>query len=288
MDIMARVHRHPVAGETVPGTTLSYFPGGKGANQAVAAARAGIDVTMVGAVGTDAFGAELVEFLRGNGIDTDSVERVSGPSGTAVIVVDAAGENHIVVVPGANAELRATRVPGPGQVLVAQFETPVQTTTEFFRAGRLVGARSILNPAPAAVIPTELLALVDILVVNETELGVVSGGDVDDQPTIADIRGAQDRLRDSGFAGCLVTTLGARGVVAVVDELVIEVPGRPVEVVDTTGAGDCFVGYLAAGLVRGDDLAEVLEMANIAASLSVQRMGAGPSMPHYRDVAKLA
>ena len=292
MDIVAQVQRHPVPGETVPGTTLAYFPGGKGANQAVAASRAGADVTMTGSVGNDAFGSDLVAFLQDNGIDTSAVEEKNICTGTALIVVDVAGENSIVVVSGANGTMSAEDVvgacvPHKGDVLVAQFETPVSATTAFFATGKAAGARCILNPAPAAKVPTDLLTQVDILVVNETELCVASGDDLGDSPTMAGIKAASERLRRLGFTGCLVATLGARGALALLGDRVIEVPGRQVDAVDTTGAGDCFVGYLASSLAQGQDMDNALTTANAAASLCVQRPGAGPSMPQREEVDDL-
>jgi len=293
MDIVAQVQRHPVPGETISGTSLAYFPGGKGANQAVAASRAGAEVAMVGAVGDDAFGPNLLEFLRSNSIDTSAIEvKASTPTGTALIIVDATGENSIVVVPGANGAIQADDVvqaaaPQKGDVLVAQFETPLSATTAFFATGRTAGAACILNPAPAAAVPQELLAQVDVLVVNETELGVVSGASLGDSPTAAEIRAAHDRLKALGFTGCLVATLGARGAITVLGDRVIEIAGRRVNAVDTTGAGDCFVGYLSSSLALGQDMDKALGVANVAASLCVQRPGAGPSMPHAAEVDSL-
>jgi ribokinase len=293
MDIVAQVQRLPVPGETVPGTSLAYFPGGKGANQAVAASRAGGDVLMIGAVGDDAFGPDLLGFLRSNRIDTDVIEKRDGtPTGTALITVDDSGENSIVVVPGANGSLIEDYVvgaviPQKGDVLVAQFETPLLATIAFFAAGKAAGATCILNPAPAGNVPTDLLSHVDILVVNETELGIVSGGPIGDSPSVGDIKAANERLRTMGFTGSVVVTLGARGAVTILQDRIIEVFGRAVTAVDTTGAGDCFVGYLASSLALGRDMDKALVIANAAASLCVQRRGAGPSMPERIEVDEL-
>lgn len=292
MDIVARVQRHPVPGETVPGSDLSYFPGGKGANQAVAAARAGAQVAMLGAVGGDAFGPDLLDFLRVNEIATDGVERRSvDATGTALIVVDAAGENSIVVVPGANGAVGPDVVqrltPRKGDVLVAQFETPVEATAALFMSGRETGATCVLNPAPAAAVARGLLGLVDVLVVNETELGVIAGRNLGESPTVEEVRDAYALLRKLGFDGCLVATLGAKGSLTLIGDRVIEIKGRVVEAVDTTGAGDCFVGYLASSLALGRDMDNALLIANAAASLCVQRPGAGPSMPRRAEVEVL-
>jgi ribokinase len=292
MDIVAKVQRHPVPGETISGTDLAYFPGGKGANQAVAAARAGATVLMLGAVGDDAFAEELVSFLEKNNVSTDGVVcRSNTPTGTALIIVDAAAENEIVVVPGANGTVDATVVggsrPNKGDVLVAQYETPISSTLAFFDSGRRVGATCVLNPAPAATVSDDLLDHVDILVVNETELSLVAAVDVGSQAGTAEIRAAAERLRERGFHGALVATLGARGSVTVVGNRTIEVEGRRVEAIDTTGGGDCFTGYLASGLSEGRDIETALRIANDAASLCVQRAGAGPSMPLKAEVDAL-
>jgi ribokinase len=292
MDIVARVNRHPLPGETVSGKSLAYFPGGKGANQAVAAARAGADVHMVGAVGNDAFGPQLLSFLRDNFVDTTNISRRPDVStGTALIVVDSNGENSIVYVGGANDELTAEEVaatdPHNGDVLVAEFETPLEATEALFRKGRSVGATCILNPAPARSTPSSLMSLVDVLVVNETELTTLSGMPVGESPAVEDVRLANDSLSKQGFVGCLVATLGSRGVVAFVGDRNIRIPGRKVKVLDTTGAGDCFTGYLASYLAMGYDIDRSLKAANVAASISVQRHGAGPSMPAKSEVDKI-
>jgi ribokinase len=294
MDIVARVDRHPRPGESLRGASLAYFPGGKGANQAVAAARAGATVVMLGAVGSDSFGPELLDFLRSNGIDVTHVAHRAGvPSGTALVLVDASGENEIVVVPGANESVDEAIVRGieitASDIVVAQFETPLPTTRAFFSRARRVGARRVLNPAPPAPIPDDLLPLIDVLIVNETELGAASGTTIPAEPGASEVHLAFEMLRSRGLDGVLVTTLGARGSITMTSDRVIEVPARPVTAVDTTAAGDCFVGYVASGLAAGAAIDEVLGMANIAASLCVQTAGAGPSLPareHVLDAAR--
>jgi ribokinase len=292
MDIVATVDRHPVPGETLPGLSLSYFPGGKGANQAVAAARANGTVSMIGGLGEDGFADELLSFLKSNDIDTQYVSRKdAAPTGTALIIVDSSGENSIVVVPGANGELTSNDVKrvdiAKGDVLVAQFETPPETTTSFFRSGRQAGATCILNPAPAGPISEELLKTADVLVVNEIELASVTDLALSESPTEAEIAEGQHVLRDRGFDGILVVTLGERGAIAMIGSRSVLIDGREVSVVDTTGAGDCFVGYLASGLASGHDIDMALNRANVAASLCVQRAGAGPSMPTASEVAAI-
>ena len=265
MDIVAVAGRHPAPGETVPGTSLAYFPGGKGANQAVAAARMGAETVLLGCVGEDAFGTELLAFLAGAGVDVTRVRGVPGTTGTALIVV-AEAENTIVVVPGANHCVEGLAgVARAGDVVVSQFEIPLPAIVECFASAKSAGATTMLNPAPAGAIPAELATVTDIVVVNEIELAMV--GD---------------------FAGVVITTLGAAGVE--VDERGTRwsVPGRSVEAVDTTGAGDCFVGALAAGLAGGAALRAAVETANTAASICVTRAGAGPSMPTKAEVEGLA
>lgn len=289
VDLVATAAHLPAPGETVLGTGFAHHPGGKGANQAVAAARAGTATAMVGCVGDDPFGTELTAFLGAQGVDTAAVAVVPGhPTGTAVIVVDVRGENSIVVVPGANAEVRSAAVDdlalASGDVVVAQFETPLATTAAAFSRARAAGARTILNPAPAAVVPDDLLAATDVLVVNEVELAQVSGHDLGPAPTTADVVAAARTVRH-GTDVAVVATLGAAGIVAVDDAGELVAPAHPVrDVVDTTGAGDCFVGSLAARLVEGDDLRGAVGYALVAAALCVGRAGAGSSMPTRAEV----
>ena len=291
MDVVASVARHPLPGETVAGTDLRHVPGGKGANQAVAAVRAGATVRLVGAVGDDAFGDDLTRFLEGSGVDVGRVRRLPGVStGVALIAVDADGQNTIVVVPGANAGVDAPAVRDcgamPGDVLVAQYEIPPESVVAFFAHGRDVGATCVLNPAPAAPAPAGLLALVDVLVVNETELATLSGTSITAGSPVAVVAGALRALREQGLAGsaAAVVTRGAQGVVALLDDRTIEVAGHEVRAVDATGAGDCFVGWLAARLAAGSPVEPALEQANAAAALCVTRPGAGPSMPSRPEV----
>lgn len=289
MDLVATTARFPQPGETVPGTTFNTFPGGKGANQAVAAARLGGSVEMIGKVGNDGFGAELRAFLAGDSIGLSHVATaVSAPTGTALIVVSAAGENTIVVVPGANGELRAGDVEQvgvrKGDVLVAQFETPLETVERFFARGREAGATTILNPAPARECPRTLLAAVDVLVVNETELAFFLGDAVEASSYDA-VAAAARRLRVHGEQ-VVVVTLGERGCTAIIGERRIDVQGRAVPVVDTTAAGDCFVGALATRIAAGFTIDDSLHYANTAASICVQRAGAGPSLPTAAEVER--
>lgn len=290
MDVVATADRHPKVGETVAGRQVLYFPGGKGANQAVAASRLGARTTLIGRLGTDSFGAELRVFLRGQGIDLGYLqETTDAHTGTAIITV-AEADNTIVVIPGANALVGADDVSVvpllEGDVAVSQFEIPLPTIAAFFRRARAAGARTLLNPAPAQTMSGELLALVDILVLNETELGFLAGRELSDSDEAAKIIDVARQLR-AREDQTICVTLGKRGVLALAGSEDISVPGRAVKAVDTTGAGDCFVGALAAQLADGATLRDALTFANAAASISVQRMGAGPSMPTAKEVAAI-
>ncbi|WP_234681513.1 ribokinase [Bradyrhizobium monzae] len=287
MDVVATADRHPRVGETVAGREVLYFPGGKGANQAVAASRLGAKTTLIGRLGTDAFGAELRTFLTAQGIDPGSIkETPETHTGTAIITV-AASDNTIVVIPGSNALVSADDVASvplaKGDVAVSQFEVPLPTIAAFFQRAHAAGATTLLNPAPAQKMSPELLALVDILVLNETELGFLAGTELSDNDEAATIIDVARKLQARGDQTICIT-LGKRGVLALAGSDEFAVRGRVVKAVDTTGAGDCFVGALASQLADGVPLRAALAFANAAASISVQRMGAGPSMPTAAEV----
>ena len=288
MDVVATADRHPKIGETVAGKAVLYFPGGKGANQAVAAAKLGAATTLIGRLGRDAFGRELRAFLAAQGVDLTFVkDAAEAHSGTALITI-ANADNTIVVVPGANALVSAedvgAAVLAKGDVAVSQFEIPLPTIAAFFRRARAAGATTILNPAPAIKFGQELLDLVDVLVLNETELGFLTGTELLD--TDDDTRFIEAvRLLPLNPDQIVCVTLGRRGVLAMIDGQPSLVPGRAVKAVDTTGAGDCLVGALAAQLAGGSAIRDALAYANAAASICVQRMGAAPSMPTAAEVA---
>lgn len=288
MDVVATADRHPRVGETVAGRQVLYFPGGKGANQAVAASRLGTTTALIGRLGKDSFGAELKAFLGDQGIDLGYLaETAEAHTGTAIITV-AEADNTIVVIPGANGLVDADDVSVvpllKGDVAVSQFEIPLPAIAAFFARAREAGATTLLNPAPAQKMPGELLALADILVLNETELGFLASTELSDHDEAAKIIDVARKLR-AREDQTICVTLGKRGVLALNGREEIAVPGRAVKAVDTTGAGDCFVGALAAQLADDVPLRAALAFANAAASISVQRMGAGPSMPTAADVA---
>ena len=288
MDVVVTADRHPKVGETVAGQQVLYFPGGKGANQAVAASRLGARTTLIGRLGKDSFGAELKAFLDEQGIDLGYVvETAEAHTGTAIITV-AEADNTIVVIPGANGLVAAGDVNVvpllKGDVAVSQFEIPLPAIAAFFQRARGAGATTLLNPAPAQAMPRELLALLDILVLNETELGVLAGSELSESDEAARIIEVARKLQ-ARKDQTICVTLGKRGVLALAGREEIAVPGRAVKALDTTGAGDCFVGALAAQLADDVPLRAALTFANAAASISVQRMGAGPSMPTAEEVA---
>jgi ribokinase len=271
VDVVLPVRRIPRPGETVLASGLSRGPGGKGANQAVAAARAGAATAFVVSLGDDDGGALLRDALGGAGVDLSLARSIPIPTGTAIITVDESGENAITVAPSANAELvlddASTAAVAGAAVVLAQLEIPFDTVAAAARAARYM----ILNAAPAATLDDELLGQVDLLVVNEHEAGVVSGLDADPATTGGALL---DRVP------AVVVTLGGEGALVLRRGAEPEkVPGFSVQVVDTTAAGDTFCGVLAATLARGADLPAAVRRANAAAALSVQTAGAIASVP---------
>jgi ribokinase len=288
--VVATAARHPKIGETVVGQAVHYFPGGKGANQAVAAAKLGATTALIGRLGTDAFGQQLRTFLAAQGVDLALVKDTADVhTGTAIITV-ADADNTIVVVPGANALVSAEDVAAPvlakGDAAVSQFEIPLPTIEAFFKRARAAGATTILNPAPAIACGPDLLGLVDVLILNETELGFFANTELHDGDEPARFVAAARRLQ-TGANGIICVTLGKRGVLALVNGEASMIAGRDVQAVDTTGAGDCFVGAVAAQLAGGAAISDALAYANAAASISVQRMGAAPSMPTAAEVDEI-
>lgn len=281
LDLVVRQPRMPEPGETIFGSGFATVPGGKGLNQAIAAARAGGDVAFLGAVGDDDFGARLASALTADGVDVSGLERTSSASGVALINVLDDGENSIVVVSGANADITALDDPardaiGAADYLVAQLERPLDLVRDAFRHARTTGTRTVLTPAPARPLDDEILGLTDILIPNAGEACAIA--DETDEATAA--------LTLSRRCGLVVMTRGGRGVlVARAGEIVADAPARPVEPVDTTAAGDTFAGVLIARLAHGDPLERALQAATVAASISVTREGASSSMPTWAEIA---
>lgn len=287
MDVVVQSGRFPKPGETLAGAEVKLMPGGKGLNQAIAAARLGVPVAMVGAVGNDAFSNALRGFLAANDVDSLGVREIDGPStGIAIIhVVD--GENAITVASGANMQFVVEMLreePRRDEVWVAQFETPLAATTEILTRARAAGARTVLNMAPFEPAPSSLLEAVDVAVLNETELSQATGVEISERSTEQAIAEACKSLREKG-PRAVVATLGARGaLVATADDSRL-IPSPPASLVDSTGAGDCFVGALAARMSLGATPLDAATYAVAAASCSVERLGAAPSMPKADEVA---
>lgn len=287
MDVVVQSARRPAAGETLLGGKVSFLPGGKGLNQAIASARLGFPTTMRGAVGNDAFGRTLRKFLTENGINQGGARVVDGPATGVALIQVAEGDNAITVASGANMHFTAAmvpQIPSPSIVWVAQFETPVAVTETIFGRARAVGARTILNMAPFVPHPVRLLKKVDIVILNEIELSQAVGVDLNAGSALGEIVTACEKLRALG-PSAVVATLGPRGAVVVTADGATRVPALKAKVVDTTGAGDCFVGALAAQLASGTSPAEAARYANAAAACSVERLGAAPSMPTAKEVA---
>ncbi|MFF4485756.1 ribokinase [Streptomyces sp. NPDC001544] len=280
MDLVAYVEKAPQRGETVTGREFRTIPGGKGANQAIAAARAGATVSMLGAVGNDAFGTRLRSTLEHSGVDTDSLRTVEGPSGTAHIVVDDEGGNAIVVIPGANGTVDHLTPGDEGVIatadaLLLQLEIPLQGVLAAAEAARRHGVRTILTPAPARPLPPELLASTDLLVPNEHEATTLTGRTDPLNAIAALLDQVPEVVITLGSEGGLYATRGAQ-------PLVFSAPR--VTAVDSTGAGDTFVGALAVALAEQRPVWDALAWAAAAASISVQRAGASVSMPYRPEI----
>ncbi|MEQ8860959.1 MAG: ribokinase [Pseudomonadales bacterium] len=286
VDLTAVVERLPVAGETLTGSTFSERAGGKGANQALAAARAGATVRLAGAVGSDPFAPLALANLTAGGVDLTAVREVDRPTGTALILVGADGENVIVVVPGANAAVDPAQAAGldlaAGDVLLLQGEIPLETLAAACARGRKAAARVLLNAAPFDAALADLLGQVNVLVVNELEAQALAG--------VLGIAARQPRELVAALAANdldLIVTRGAGGLVAALDGEIVEVPALGVDVVDTVGAGDAFCGYLAAGIARDGGLdAHLLRRASVAASLTCMRSGAQEAIPTLAEVLR--
>ena len=276
-DTVVQVERLPAPGETVIGSMVSQHRGGKGANQAIAAARLGRDVALIGKVGADSDGTGYLRVLVQEGVDVEGVlVDIDTPTGQAFIMVDREGENSIAVVPGANARLRSEDVARAAtlegaRVVLAQLEVPLDAVKA---AARLCTGTFILNPAPAQQLGPELLALVDVLVVNRSELALLAGS--------SEPRSARDVIAQAkGLAldGAVVVTLGAQGAVTVNDGVVTEIGSPVVTAVDTTGAGDAFCGGLADALARNETLEDAVRWASIVGAVATTKIGAQTALP---------
>lgn len=287
MDLIATTDRLPKPGETVAGNGFATAAGGKGANQALAARRAGCVVHMVGAVGKDEFAAPALTLLDQAGIHLAGVKHVDGPTGTALILVGGDGENMIAVVPGANGTIAAEDADAAigamskGDILMLQFEVPAPAVERALTAAKVNGVTTVLNLAPLIADAQRLGRLADIVIANETEFERLAGQD-DMNP--ADRETALRRLH-AETGQTLIVTLGADGVIAIRDGVITRAKGLKIEPVDTVGAGDTFCGYFAASLDEGLDFNASLRRAAVAGSLACLKAGAQPSIPLSAEVA---
>jgi ribokinase len=290
MDLVARAARIPQPGETIIGGEFRSVPGGKGANQAVAAARLGAQVSMVGRVGRDAFAGPLLDRLAADGIDhTFVIQDPDAATGVALIVVDDAGENSIVVASGANMRLSPADVDAAetaiagADALLLQLESPLETVTRAAELAHAHGVKVILNPAPARSLPVELLALVEVLIPNESETALLTRMPVGDR---TEAEAAAGTLRKMGV-GTVILTLGERGALLAREGETVILPAFDVSPVDTTAAGDAFVGGFAVALAEGRTLTEAARWGNGAGALATTKLGAQPSLPTRQDLERL-
>jgi ribokinase len=291
MDLVMRVPRMPLGGETLSGHAFLTLPGGKGANQAVACARLGSKVAMLGKLGADGFGNTLREGLIADGIDVSGIQQTaSAGTGVAMILVEDMGQNRIVLAAGANGLLSPEDIDGLSSViegaamLVVQLEVPVASVQRAITLAHAAGVPVLLNPGPAIPLPDAIWPQVDILVPNESEAALLTGVNVHDTHSAY---AAARILRQRGV-GCVLITLGAQGVAIVDDVGERHIPAQQVMAVDTTAAGDTFIGGLCAGLVEGMGLDMAVSLGQRASALCVTRRGAQPSIPYRHELTQAA
>ena len=286
-DMVVMTSHFPAPGETILGGEFLMNAGGKGANQAVAAARSGGRVSFIGKVGSDIFGENAIENIKNEGIDVSGISTdPDAASGVAQIIVDKNGENSIVVAPGANLNLTRDDIDDAetqisrADILLMQLEIPVDTIIYAAKKAHSLGKKVILNPAPATELPDELFEYLYMITPNESETELLTGIKVTDQSSAAK---AAQVLKTRGVENVIIT-MGSQGAFVFTDEVEQIVPAFEVQAVDTTAAGDCFNGALAVGLGRGMDMIESVRYANRAASIAVTRAGAQVSMPYREEV----
>ncbi len=287
MDLLARTPRMPVKGETILGGPFYMGPGGKGANQAVAAARLGAEVRMVVKLGKDSFGDQAEANLVKEGVVPDwFIRSDESHTGVALILVDESGENEIVVAAGVNELLRpedvdrARRAITDADMLLVELEVPMETVEHSIQVAHEAGTKVLLNPAPGQPLNKRMLSMVDVLTPNETETQIITGMPV---TNLDEAKAAAHKLLAEGVKS-VVITLGAQGALVVTSALTQHVPGRQVKVVDTTGAGDAFSGALAVALAEGQELVQAVAFSCAAAALQVTRLGTAPAMPQRAEV----
>ena len=284
-DLVVRAPRFPQPGETITGEDLKIIPGGKGANQSVAAARQGASVAMLGRVGNDSFGPELINNLKHNGVDTAHVQiDAEAATGTATIIVDAHGQNSIVLSPGSNGRVSPADLNTVSfsdyKLLLLQLEIPLEPVLAAAKRAKEKGLRVLLNPAPARTLPDELIALPDFIVPNEGELSLLTNQPVQD---VASAENAARALLTQG-AQTVIVTLGPNGALIVNREVTKHIPAFQVDVVDTTAAGDAFIGGFASALLQNKPLGEAVRSGCACGALAATKFGAQPSMPTKAEV----
>jgi len=286
-DLVVRASRFPGPGETISGEDLQIIPGGKGANQAVAAARQGAAVAMVGHVGNDSFGPQLINNLKRNNVNTSHIKvDPQSATGTAIIVVDANGQNSIVLSPGGNGKVSPAEVRdisfSDHKLLLLQLEIPVETVSAAARGARESDLHLLFNPAPARPLPKELISLPDFILPNESELSLLTDQTVKD---LASAEKAAKTLLERGAQNVIVT-LGANGALVVTQDMTKHVPAFEVKVVDTTAAGDAFIGGFASALLQNRPLEEAVRYGCACGALAATKFGAQPSLPTREEVER--
>lgn len=288
MDLVVYTQRHPQIGETVFGSSFSTFTGGKGANQAVAMARLGAHVQMIGKIGEDDFGQALLDNLNKNEVRTETILTTTTQTGTALITVDSKGQNSIIVVPGANNTLTPQDIDlfetviADMDLLVMQLEIPLETVCQAAKIAKRYDVTTILNPAPAVILPDEIYQLTDYLIPNEFELASLSGLSTQ---TKAQAEKAVNALKQKGVKN-IVVTMGEKGVFWFGEKDQLFIPSISVEAVDTTAAGDAFIGGFATALAEGAALPDALNFGNAAGAIAVTKKGAQSSLPNRSEVER--
>ena len=287
MDLVVYSDKQPAKGETILGNSFETFQGGKGANQAVAVSRLGIPVSLIGKVGTDVFGDELLENLNSEQVDTSMVARYEGSSGVAFIYVfEETSENQIIVISGSNELVQSSQISekelSASDILISQLEIPPSEIEDIFIRAKKSGIYRILNTAPALKISKNLIRETDLLVMNESELENLTERTVERQN--ADSIGQAIKDLNLSTTQSIVVTLGSKGVYVHADQKGQFIDGHKVEALDTTGSGDCFIGALASQYLESNNLLDSINFANKAAALSVMKRGASASMPTLEEV----
>ena len=287
MDLVVYSDKQPAKGETILGNSFETFQGGKGANQAVAVAKLGLPVSLIGKVGNDVFGDELLENLNRETVDTSMIVRHEGPSGVAFIYVfEQTSENHIIVISGSNKEVKSNQISdkelSTSDVLISQLEVPPSEIEDLFIRAKNSGTYRMLNAAPALEISKNLIRETDLLVMNESELENLSERSVDNE-NINSIAEAI-KVLNLKTTQSIAVTLGSKGVYGYTNQKGDFIDGHKIEAVDTTGSGDCFIGALATHYLKSNDLLDSVNFANKAAALSVTKRGASASMPTLEEV----